>query len=99
MTFAHSFGDSGQKITPAQIVAQVAAKHGISVRELTSRGRHRYIAWARQEAMARLRDMTAWSLPKIGDYLGGLDHTTVLYGIRQHQARMEGRKIARKVAA
>ena len=39
--------------------------------------------------MYRMKTETTMSLPKIGDRLGGKDHTTVLYGIRKHKAKME----------
>ncbi|MGZ3676412.1 MAG: helix-turn-helix domain-containing protein, partial [Ktedonobacterales bacterium] len=38
------------------------------------------IAWARQVAMYLLREETPISLPRIGQHLGGRDHTTIMHG-------------------
>jgi len=74
----------------AAILADVAASHRLSVRELRGPGRHRYVAWPRQEAMWRLRTTGRYSLPQIGAFLGGRDHTTVIKGIRAYERRMNG---------
>lgn len=79
--------------TLAEIIDQVAAKHGLLPRDITKRRRHRKIVWARQEAMYRAYEETRRSLPEIGKYMGGFDHTTVWHGIHAHEKRMaaEGR--------
>lgn len=73
----------------ADVLAEVAASHRISVRELLGRGRHKHVAWPRQEAMWRIRQTGRYSLPQIGAFLGGRDHTTILKGIRAHERRMD----------
>lgn len=100
MTFTYTFALGWRwpmpvpKLTPTQIVAQVAEKHGLSIGDLRGRSRKPRIAWARQEAMSRLYKETAWSLPHIGQYLGGRDHTTVLFGIRSYEARVRGDEVS-----
>jgi hypothetical protein len=63
------------------VLVEVAAESGVSVDELLGRSRQKYVVWARQRAMLRLRK-GGWSLPAIGRVFGR-DHTTVLYGVRK----------------
>ena len=75
----------------AQVLADVAERHGLTVADLIGPRRLRHIAHPRQEAMFCLR-ACGWTLPRIGRAIGDRDHTTVLHGIRAHQKRMaEGR--------
>lgn len=68
--------------------AEVAVRHGLTLADLQGPGRGKAVAHPRQEAMWVLKQQGRWSLPQIGQFLGGRDHTTVLYGIRRHEARM-----------
>lgn len=70
------------------IIAEVAAKHGLSITELKSRDRAWRISHPRQEAMYELSKRTRMSLPAIARSLGLTDHTTVIHGIRAHEARI-----------
>lgn len=76
------------------VLADVAEKHGLSVQQLRGKTRKRNIAWARQEAMWRIRQIKnddgtpRYSLPQIGAYCGGRDHTTVIHALRRHEDRM-----------
>ena len=38
---------------------------------------------ARQVAMALAKELTSYSLPEIGEWFGGRDHTTVLHACRK----------------
>ena len=69
-----------------EIIYRVAREHGIGPRDLRGPGRHRAVAWPRQQAMCELRAQ-GLSLPLIGRILGHRDHTTVIHGIRAHQRR------------
>ncbi len=73
--------------TMAEIVEAVARKHGVTVKQLKGSGRARWIAHPRQEAMARMKTEAGKSTTAIGIFLGNRDHTTVIYGIRQHLKR------------
>ena len=70
-----------------RIVMEVCEKHNVSPTEICSEHRSQRIVVARMEACYRLRKETTWSLPRIGKFLGGRDHTTILHGVRKHAAR------------
>lgn len=70
-----------------RIVMEVCHKHGVSAIEICSEHRSQRIVVARHEACYRLRKETTWSLPRIGKFLGGRDHTTILHGVRKHAAK------------
>lgn len=72
------------KRPPAVILGEVAEKHGLQVGELVGRSRFVPIPAARFEAFYRLRAEMKWSLPRIGKFMGGRDHTTVMHGILKH---------------
>lgn len=67
---------------------EICAAHGIEPGDLTGYRRAQGLMVARQECMWRMREETDASLPQIGRALGGRDHTTVLYGLKCHAARM-----------
>ena len=88
-------GITGALLLPTMrdLALQVAARHGLSVAALKGPRTNRATAHPRQELMwllyeQRLSDGSRrWSTPLIGQFLGGRDHTTVIYGIRQHERR------------
>jgi len=55
----------------------------IKLADLLSKRRSRSIARPRQMAMALAKDLTNHSLPEIGSFFGGRDHTTVLHACRK----------------
>jgi chromosomal replication initiator protein len=65
-----------------QIQKTVSDFYKIKVAELHSKKRTRAIARPRQIAMWLARELTAHSLPEIGDFFGGRDHTTVIHACR-----------------
>jgi chromosomal replication initiator protein len=76
-------------LTVADIVSIVARYYNVSEAELLGRSRHRAVAQARQIVMYLARDELTASLPKIGDALGGRDHTTVMHGIDKIASQIE----------
>ncbi len=78
-----------KELSPQQILEAVAAYYHLSVEELQSSRRSRNVAYPRQVAMYLIREETEASFPQIGAYLGGRDHTTVLYGYERIRARVE----------
>jgi chromosomal replication initiation ATPase DnaA len=76
-----------------EIVFEVATKHGVGIRDVLGTGRTRNVVLARHESFWRMRrDIKVLGLPisypQIGRRFGGMDHTTVLHGIRMHEQRM-----------
>jgi chromosomal replication initiator protein len=61
------------------VLQSVAAVFGVPIDRLLGRDRSQDIALPRQIAMYLLREEANYSLPQIGDALGGRDHTTVMY--------------------
>lgn len=61
----------------------VAEYYKVKVSDLLSKRRSRFLARARQMAMALAKELTNHSLPEIGEAFGGRDHTTVLHAVRK----------------
>jgi chromosomal replication initiator protein len=61
----------------------VAEYYKMKVADLLSKRRSRFLARARQIAMALAKELTNHSLPEIGEAFGGRDHTTVLHACRK----------------
>jgi chromosomal replication initiator protein len=57
----------------------VCDRFGVTLTELKSERRSQSIVYPRQVAMYLSRELTDSSLPKIGKYFGGRDHTTVIH--------------------
>lgn len=66
-------------ITPKNVLEVVSEFFGVSLSSLTGRSRARDVAFPRQVAMFLLRELGDLSLPRIGEEMGGRDHTTVMY--------------------
>ena len=69
------------RITIELILSTVAEVTGVSVTEVTGDKRSRPVVEARHLAMYLARELTDASLPKIGERIGGRDHTTVLHAV------------------
>lgn len=68
----------------ADFIKEVVAEHfKISKEDITSTKKSKNIAFPRQIFMYLCRKLTNLSLEEIGDYLGGKDHSTVIYGINK----------------
>lgn len=73
------FSSKNRDITPAVIKKCVCKHFNIKQSDMESSKRSRNLSNPRQIAMYLCRDMTNLSLPKIGEFFGGRDHTTVLH--------------------
>ena len=71
------------RITIDLILSSVADFTGISVTEIIGDKRTRPIVEGRHLAMYLARELTDASLPKIGERIGGRDHTTVLHAVEK----------------
>jgi chromosomal replication initiator protein len=50
---------------------------------MLSKRRNRTVARPRQMAMSLAKELTQHSLPELGDFFGGRDHTTVIHACRK----------------
>ncbi|PZD96631.1 chromosomal replication initiator protein DnaA [Paenibacillus sambharensis] len=66
-------------ITIQDIQQRVGEYFGLKLEEFKARKRTKAVAFPRQIAMYLSREMTDYSLPKIGEAFGGRDHTTVIH--------------------
>ena len=82
------------KAVVARIKRECAEKHGVTADQIDGRLRYPGIVRARHEALWRVRNETGMSLHETA-WRFRLNHTTVLWGIRQHEARMAGTTISR----
>jgi len=74
---------SDVKVNPSQVLNAVCDTQGVPVEMLKSPLRSARAVLVRQMAMLLLRELTTLSLPRIGDELGGRDHTTVMHGLEK----------------
>ena len=70
-------------VEPAEVVSKVAGAFGVTVQNMVGPDRKQEIVLPRQIAMYLLRVEANCSLPKIGEALGGRDHTTVMYACQK----------------
>ncbi len=84
--------EDAHEITAPTIINETAAYFNLTMDELTSKSRTRTLVTARQIAMYLLRELTEMSLPKIGQELGGRDHTTVIHADRKIRELMAERR-------
>jgi chromosomal replication initiator protein len=73
------FSSRDRPVTPELVKKHVCKHFSIKQSDMESSKRSRNLAFPRQIAMYICRDMTDLSLPKIGEFFGNRDHTTVLH--------------------
>lgn len=84
--------DGASEITASQVLTATATYFDVTLDELQSKSRTRTLVTARQIAMYLLRELTDMSLPRIGQELGGRDHTTVMHADRKIRTLMAERR-------
>ncbi|MGB3533628.1 MAG: chromosomal replication initiator protein DnaA [Microcoleaceae cyanobacterium] len=72
--------ESAKESSPEIVLQAVVDVFKVSIEDLKGSSRRREISLARQVAMYLMRQHTDLSLPKVGEILGGKDHTTIMYG-------------------
>lgn len=72
----------GPRIKAQRILQAVSDLSGVSIVDLKSQRRCRHMVRPRQVCMTLLAELTTMSLPQIGAFLGGRDHTTVIHARR-----------------
>ncbi|MDA0712812.1 MAG: chromosomal replication initiator protein DnaA [bacterium] len=75
------------KTSPGQICKLVAKYYNLSTEDLFNKNRQQPVALARQVAIFLCRTLLTLSLPEIGRFFGGRDHSTILSSIRKIEAQ------------
>ena len=78
-----------KRITIEIIQKEVANYFDIRLSDMTTKRRTRAVAHPRQIAMYLARNLTDFSLPKIGEAFGGRDHSTVLHACEKIQQSLK----------
>ena len=72
--------DTSSRTIDAPLIKNIVCGHfGINVADMESSKRTKNLAHPRQIAMYLCRELTELSLPKIGEFFGKRDHTTVMH--------------------
>lgn len=83
------FAPSDAPVVMKDVLAATASEFSVTTEALTSKGRRKELVEPRQVAMYLIRELTSHSLPEIGEFFGGRDHTTVMYAVRKVSERLE----------
>lgn len=89
--------NSSTSATPEKIKTIVSRYFNIKVSDMESSKRTNSIAFPRQVAMYLCRDMTDYSLPKIGNLFGGRHYTTVMHACEKIQGEIHNNDSVKEV--
>ncbi len=78
-----------KRVTIPLIQQAVVEFFNVSLEELKAQRRSKNVTFPRQIAMYLVRELTDYSLPKIGQEFGGRDHTTVIHAYEKIQELMK----------
>ena len=84
--------DGDIKVTPEKIKKVVCKHYNVKMADLESSKKQNSIAHPRQVAMFLIREMTDYSLPKIGQMFGGKHYTTVMYACEKIEEQFHNDK-------
>ena len=96
-TLRDSFKEEAQKITIEKIQRLTAEYFNLKISDLRSKSRMKSISKPRQVSMYLIRCLTSHSLPEIGEYFGGRDHTTVLHACNKIHRELGENKQTQRV--
>jgi chromosomal replication initiator protein len=84
-----------------QVLDAVLRYYRVDRKDMLGPSRERVISLPRQVVMYLLREETSCSTPRIGEYLGGRDHSTIIHGIEKitEEIRNENLQIRKDIAA
>ncbi|HEV8229456.1 MAG TPA: chromosomal replication initiator protein DnaA [Candidatus Limnocylindria bacterium] len=75
-------------LSPERIVETVARYYGVPAEQLRGKQRDKQVVLPRQIAMYLMREETEAPLLRIGEALGGRDHSTILHGCEKIEREM-----------
>ena len=81
--------DRPADLSPQRILSAVAKHYGLTEHDLIGRSRRRVVSVPRQLVMYLVREETETSLPRIGELLGGRDHSTIIHGCDKIASQIE----------
>jgi len=82
--------DSRERIITNELVQKtVAETFGVKISDLKSKRRTKAVVLPRQVAMYLCRALAGSSLPEIGNFFGGKDHSTVIHSIKVIEEKKE----------
>ena len=64
----------------------------IRLSDLKGRKRNKAVVYPRQVAVYLARELTDYSLPELGEFFGGRDHTTILHAYDKIQKELKNNK-------
>jgi len=85
-----------KNINVALIQKKVAEFFDISFQDMKTKKRTQTIVHPRQIAMYLCRGLTSLSLPEIGAYFGGRDHTTIIHACNKIEKELKSKENIRK---
>jgi len=71
-----------------EILKAVCTYYSVKIQDIKGKRRNRELVIPRQVAMYLMKEITDMPLMTIGDFLGGRDHTTVMYGVDKIQGEI-----------
>ena len=75
--------DQTAPITPARIMSEVEQITGVTKKDICGKSHASNYSQARKAVIYIFRQLTDLSMSRIGEELGGRDHTTIVYGAQQ----------------
>lgn len=78
-----------KELTLEQIARKCAEQFAVKFSEIRSKSRTKTVVLARNMAIYLVRTRNGSTLEELGRWFGGRDHTTILHGFRDMEARLE----------
>ena len=78
-----SVKEEERTLTPKMITTAVGKLFRVSEEDIVSKKRVKEIVTARQAAIYLCKNLTELSFNKIGEYFGGMDHSTVMHSVKK----------------
>ncbi len=94
-------GRKRRQVTLPDVLTAISRHYRVDLATLTGKQRDKAISLPRHVAMYLMREETSASLPAIGHFLGGRDHTTIMYGCEKigKELELENAQLRRDVLA
>jgi len=88
----------GEKNINVELIQRkVSAFFNIPFQDMKTKKRTQTVVYPRQVAMYLCRDLTNLSLPEIGGYFGGKDHTTIIHACNKIEKALKSKESVREI--